>query len=55
MKVSDITRAMCLPEYRSRITERVTITLAAARPCTKRHTSSVWKLLVSPQSSAART
>src|ERR1700736_4199710 len=36
MKVSDITRAMCRPEYRSRMTERVTTTLAAARPWTKR-------------------
>ena len=42
-KVSDMTRAICRPEYRSRITERVTVTQAAARPCTKRQASSAVK------------
>ena len=32
MNVRDMTRAMCRPEYKSRITERVTVTLAAAKP-----------------------
>ncbi len=40
MKVRDITRAICRPEYRSRITERVTTTLAAASPWTNRQASS---------------
>src|ERR1700693_5541833 len=39
-KVNDITRAMWRPEYKSRITERDTVTLAAARPWTKRHARS---------------
>ena len=55
MKVSDMTRAMCLPEYRSRTTERVTTTLAAASPCVSRQPRSATKLSVSPQRVAART
>ncbi len=55
MKVSDITRAMCRPEYRSRMTERVTTTLAADSPWTKRQARSAWKLPARPQSSAAKT
>ena len=38
--VNDMTRAMCRPEYRSRTTERLTVTLAAEMPCTKRQPSS---------------
>ena len=53
MKVSDMTRAMWRPEYRSRITERDTTTLAAASPCAKRQASSVTKLVDRPVSTAA--
>ena len=55
MKVSDITRAICRPEYTSRITERVTTALAADSPCTKRQASSAWKLPARPESNAAST
>ena len=54
-KVSDMTRARRRPEYKSRMTERVTTTLAAARPCSKRHASSAAKLVVRPHSTAAAT
>ncbi len=50
-----MTRAICRPEYRSRTTERVTVTQAAARPCTKRQASSAWKLPLKLHSSAAMT
>ena len=54
-KVSDMTRAIWRPEYRSRTTERVTVTQAAARPCTKRQASSALKLPVRLQTNAATT
>ena len=50
-----MTRAICRPEYKSRITDRVTETLAAASPCTKRQASSALKLPVKLQTSAATT
>ena len=56
MKVSDMTRAMCRPEYRSRTTERTTVMLAAAdavHEAPRRAASR--KLLASPQESAATT
>jgi hypothetical protein len=55
MKVNDMTRAMVLPEYRSRMMDLATVTLAAAKPWTKRHPRRAAKLPVNPHRRAATT
>ena len=53
MNVNDMTRAIDLPEYMSRITDRTTTAHAAARPLTRRATNSISKFRVSAHASAA--
>ena len=55
MKVSDMTRAICRPPYRSRMMERAMTMLAAAMPCANRHASRVSKLRAKPTAAAAMT